>query len=107
MPQGRARPSRYKSSQRVLNAGGSGIPFGCQGDLSGLADAGSETFKLHQAFQDRADTIGFDDYEYASAPVTFWDLFGEQGHPIRTTVSEMGPLLLSRLMELTEAQEGI
>jgi hypothetical protein len=40
-------------------------------------------------------------------PVTFWDLFGKQGHPVRTTVSEMGPLLLARLLELTEAQEGV
>ncbi len=78
-----------------------------KGDLSGLAAAGSETFKLHQAFTDRAAKIGFDDYTYESFPVTFWDLFGEQGHPVRTTVSEMGPLLLSRLMELTEAQEGV
>ncbi|SFK62120.1 helicase HerA-like domain-containing protein [Shimia haliotis] len=78
-----------------------------KGDLSGLAAAGSETFKLHQAFTDRAVKIGFDDYAYRGFPVTFWDLFGEQGHPVRTTVSEMGPLLLSRLMELTEAQEGV
>ncbi|WP_411028145.1 helicase HerA-like domain-containing protein [Shimia sp. FJ5] len=78
-----------------------------KGDLSGLADAGSAEFKLHEAFMDRAGKIGFDDYRYESFPVTFWDLFGEQGHPIRTTVAEMGPLLLSRLMELTEAQEGI
>lgn len=78
-----------------------------KGDLSGLADAGSESFKLHQAFTDRATKIGFDDYVYESFPVSFWDLFGEQGHPVRTTVAEMGPLLLSRLMELSEAQEGI
>ncbi|MCB1328691.1 MAG: DUF853 family protein, partial [Maritimibacter sp.] len=55
----------------------------------------------------RAASIGFDDYAYAAFPVTFWDLFGEQGHPIRTTVAEMGPLLISRLLELTEAQEGV
>ncbi|SMO41724.1 helicase HerA-like domain-containing protein [Ruegeria faecimaris] len=78
-----------------------------KGDLSGLALAGSESHKLHGAFQKRAETIGFTDYEYAACPVTFWDLFGQQGHPVRTTVSEMGPLLLSRLMDLSEAQEGI
>ena len=78
-----------------------------KGDLSGLAAAGSEDFKLHEAFTKRAGTIGFDDYAYDRFPVTFWDLFGEKGHPIRTTVSEMGPLLLSRLLELTEAQEGV
>ena len=78
-----------------------------KGDLSGLAKAGSETHKLHQAFQDRATRIGFQDYAYTACPVTFWDLFGQQGHPVRTTVTEMGPLLLSRLMDLSEAQEGI
>ncbi|WP_370807046.1 helicase HerA-like domain-containing protein [Boseongicola aestuarii] len=78
-----------------------------KGDLSGLARSGSETFKLHDAFTKRAGIIGFDDYSYGAFPVTFWDLFGEQGHPIRTTVSEMGPLLLSRLLELTDAQEGV
>ena len=78
-----------------------------KGDLSGLAVAGSETHKLHGPFMERAAKIGFDDYEYAAFPVTFWDLFGEQGHPVRTTVSEMGPLLLGRLLDLTEAQEGI
>ncbi len=47
------------------------------------------------------------DYAYADNPVVFWDLYGEQGHPIRTTVSEMGPLLLSRLLELNDTQEGV
>jgi len=78
-----------------------------KGDLSGLAASGSETFKLHDAFLKRAGTIGFDDYRYESFPVTFWDLFGDQGHPVRTTVAEMGPLLLSRLMNLSDAQEGV
>ena len=78
-----------------------------KGDLSGLAVAGSADFKMHSAFTSRAGTIGFDDYSYQSFPVTFWDLFGEQGHPVRTTVAEMGPLLLARLLELSEAQEGI
>lgn len=78
-----------------------------KGDLSGLALAGSQSHKLHQAFLDRAERIGFSDFSYEAFPVTFWDLFGEQGHPVRTTVTEMGPLLLSRLMELSEAQEGI
>lgn len=77
-----------------------------KGDLSGLAKAGREDFKLHDAFMKRADTIGLD-LQYDSFPVTFWDLFGEQGHPIRATVAEMGPLLLARLMELTDAQEGV
>ena len=78
-----------------------------KGDLSGLAAAGSESHKLHGPFTERAAKIGFDDYRYQAFPVTFWDLFGQKGHPVRTTVSEMGPLLLGRLLDLTEAQEGI
>ena len=78
-----------------------------KGDLSGLARAGSADFRLHDAFMERARKIRFDDYRYEAFPVTFWDLFGAQGHPVRTTVSEMGPLLLARLLDLTEAQEGI
>jgi DNA double-strand break repair helicase HerA and related ATPase len=78
-----------------------------KGDLAGLAQPGSAGFKLHDAFMRRAATIGFDDYGYEAFPVTFWDLFGQQGHPVRTTIAEMGPLLLSRLMELTDVQEGV
>ena len=78
-----------------------------KGDLSGLAQSGSAEFKLHGAFTERAARINFNDYAYRAFPVTFWDLFGEQGHPVRTTVAEMGPLLLSRLLELSEAQEGV
>jgi len=78
-----------------------------KGDLSGLAAAGSEGFKLHEAFMSRTQTIGFNDYSYESFPVTFWDLFGKQGHPVRTTLADMGPLLLSRLMSLSDAQEGV
>ncbi|WP_106744319.1 helicase HerA-like domain-containing protein [Yoonia maritima] len=77
-----------------------------KGDLSGLAAAGSPNFKLHEAFTKRAKTIGLD-LQYDSFPVTFWDLFGEKGHPIRATVAEMGPLLLARLMGLTDVQEGV
>lgn len=78
-----------------------------KGDLSGLAKAGSAGFKLHEAFTKRAVKIGFDDYGYDKFPVTFWDVFGEKGHPVRSTVAEMGPLLISRLLELSEAQEGV
>ncbi|MDF2142574.1 helicase HerA-like domain-containing protein [Paenirhodobacter sp. CAU 1674] len=77
-----------------------------KGDLAGIAMAGSAAGKLHDAFQKRADTIGYE-LSYRDFPVTFWDMFGEQGHPVRTTVTEMGPLLLSRLMGLSEAQEGV
>lgn len=79
-----------------------------KGDLAGLAKAGRADFKLHDAFQKRAGTIGFaDSYTYDAFPVTFWDLYGQSGHPVRTTIAEMGPLLLSRLLELTEVQEGV
>jgi len=78
-----------------------------KGDLSGLAMAGSPTSRMHEAFKARAQEIGDTDWAYADTPVQFWDLFGEQGHPIRTTVSEMGPLLLSRLMGLNDVQEGV
>ncbi len=78
-----------------------------KGDLSGLAMAGSATTKTHEIFAARAAEIGQTDWAYRDNPVQFWDLFGEQGHPIRTTVSEMGPLLLARLMDLNEVQEGV
>ena len=83
-----------------------GVPVFCadvKGDLSGVAAKGeAKDFLLK-----RAETIRLDPYEFQEFPVIFWDLFGEKGHPIRATVSEMGPLLLSRLMNLTDAQEGV
>jgi DNA helicase HerA-like ATPase len=95
-------------SLQILTEGFSnaGVPVFCadvKGDLSGLAMAG----KGKDFLEKRAQDIGLEDYEYQDFPAIFWDLFGEQGHPIRTTVSEMGPLLLSRLMDLTDAQEGV
>lgn len=83
-----------------------GVPVFCadvKGDLSGIAMKGTSKDFLEK----RAETIGFEDYDYTSFPVIFWDLFGEQGHPVRTTVSEMGPLLLARLLGLNETQEGV
>ena len=77
-----------------------------KGDLAGLSKAGSTTGKLQDAFVKRSATIGYT-LDYKSFPVVFWDLFGEQGHPVRTTVTEMGPLLLSRLLNLSEPQEGV
>jgi DNA helicase HerA-like ATPase len=83
-----------------------GVPVFCadiKGDLSGIAMPGEgKDFLLK-----RAQEIHLDPYEFEKFPVVFWDLFGEKGHPIRATVSEMGPLLLSRLMDLSEAQEGV
>ena len=73
-----------------------------KGDLSGVSREGEPKDFLLK----RAKIIGFDDYGFEAFPTVFWDLFGKQGHPIRTTISEMGPLMISRLMGLTEAQEG-
>ena len=78
-----------------------------KGDLSGLAMAGSPMAPTHEAFAARAAEIGDTGWAYHDNPVQFWDLFGRQGHPVRTTVSEMGPLLLARLMGLNEVQEGV
>ena len=78
-----------------------------KGDLAGLAMAGSPQSKTHEIFAARATEIGQQEWAYKDNPSQFWDLFGEQGHPVRTTVSEMGPLLLARLMDLNEVQEGV
>ncbi len=77
-----------------------------KGDLSGLAEAGSASHKLHDAFMKRSATIGHN-LQYRAFPVTFWDVFGMRGHPVRAAVEEMGPLLLSRMLELSEPQEGV
>jgi len=73
-----------------------------KGDLSGIAALG----QANDALVKRAKDMGIK-YEPDQFPVIFWDLFGEQGHPIRATISEMGPLLLSRLMDLNDVQEGV
>ena len=78
-----------------------------KGDLSGISQSGSEVHKLHEKLLSRAEKIGLNDYKYSAMPVTFWDLHGKLGHPIRATISDMGPMLLARLMGLTEAQEGV
>jgi len=73
-----------------------------KGDLSGIAAEGGSNQKV----QDRMTQIGFS-ADYAACPAVFWDLFGQKGHPIRATISEMGPLLLSRLLQLNDVQEGV
>ncbi|MCP9222006.1 DUF853 domain-containing protein [Erythrobacter sp. LQ02-29] len=78
-----------------------------KGDLSGLAMPGSPTFKHADTLEARARELGMEDYAYSDNPAIFWDLYGEQGHPIRTTISEMGPLLLARLLDLNDTQEGV
>ena len=78
-----------------------------KGDLSGIALPGSPTFKHAEKLEERAETLGLDDYAYSGNPTVFWDLYGQQGHPVRTTISEMGPLLLARLLDLNDTQEGV
>ena len=78
-----------------------------KGDLAGISMAGSPTFKNAASLEARAAELGIADYAYADNPAIFWDLYGEHGHPIRTTVSEMGPLLLARLLGLNDTQEGV
>jgi len=74
-----------------------------KGDLSGIPLPGGDNPKVVE----RVKLLGLDDFGYEGYPVTFWDLFGEQGHPVRTTVSEMGPLLLGRILNLNEIQSGV
>lgn len=74
-----------------------------KGDLSGLAQAG----KNHPKIDERVQTIGIEDYGFNPNPTLFWDVFSEMGHPVRTTISDMGPLLLSNLFNLNETQTGI
>ena len=78
-----------------------------KGDLAGIAMPGSPAAPNADRRETRARDIGLTDYTYADNPVIYWDLYGEQGHPIRTTVSEMGPQLLARLMGLNETQSGV
>lgn len=74
-----------------------------KGDLSGISQPGKEKSKLIE----RAEETGPEGYSFQGYPTIFWDLFGKKGHPIRTTISEMGPLMLSRLLALNETQEGV
>ncbi|HMQ92983.1 MAG TPA: DUF853 family protein [Amaricoccus sp.] len=87
-----------------------GVPVFVQdvkGDVSGLSRPGDPAGKADEALRSRAARIGMGDFAYRAYPVVFWDLFGKTGHPVRTTVSEMGPLMLARMMDLSEAQEGV
>ena len=74
-----------------------------KGDLSGLPFPGGENPKVVE----RVQKLRLKDFKFESYPATFWDVFGEQGHPVRTTISEMGPLLLSRILSLNEIQSGV
>jgi hypothetical protein len=74
-----------------------------KGDLSGLAKAGSPSDKMHK----RLAMLQAEAPQWGAAPVTFWDVFGEQGHPVRATISDLGPLLLARMLNLNDTQEGV
>jgi uncharacterized protein len=74
-----------------------------KGDLSGISQPGTENPKIAE----RVKKLNLTDFAFAGCPVTFWDVFGEQGHPIRATVSDMGPLLFSRLLNLNDVQAGV
>ncbi len=74
-----------------------------KGDLSGITQPGAASPKLLE----RLKLIGVDEPAYAGCPAVFWDVFGEQGHPVRATISDLGPLLLSRVLNLNETQDGV
>ncbi len=74
-----------------------------KGDIAGLAMPG----KPHPKIDERIAQIGIEGYQQEPSPTVFWDLYGQSGHPIRTTVSEMGPTLLSRILELNDTQAGV
>jgi len=74
-----------------------------KGDLSGISQPGSQNSKINA----RLETIRIGDYQNRGNPAIFWDIFGNSGHPVRTTISDMGPLLLSNLLELNDTQSGI
>ncbi|MDE2406027.1 MAG: DUF853 family protein [Sphingomonadales bacterium] len=78
-----------------------------KGDLSGITMPGSAEFKHADSLVQRAKDMGIADYGWRDNPGVFWDLYGEAGHAVRTTISEMGPLLLARLLGLNETQEGV
>jgi DNA helicase HerA-like ATPase len=74
-----------------------------KGDLSGISQPGKSSAKLDE----RVKALGLGEFSFSGCPVVFWDVFGKQGHPVRATVSEMGPLLLSRILNLNDTQTGV
>src|SRR5262250_3608851 len=85
---------------------GIGVPLfmaDVKGDLSGIAHPGQESPKIAE----RVSKLGVKNFQYAGYPTVFWDLYGQQGHPVRTTISDMGPLLMSRLFKLNDTQSGV
>ena len=74
-----------------------------KGDVSSIAKAGRSNPK----FEQRLQLLGLDQIPFAASPTVFWDVFGQHGHPIRTTISEIGPLLLAQMLNLNDTQEGV
>ncbi|MFW5425929.1 MAG: helicase HerA-like domain-containing protein, partial [Methylophagaceae bacterium] len=74
-----------------------------KGDVSGVTQPGRE----HPKVAERVEIMHLDDFSFQGFPATFWDVFGEKGHPVRTTISDMGPLLLARLLKLNDTQQGV
>lgn len=74
-----------------------------KGDLAGMCKAGVHS----ESMEKRINKLGIEDWRYRVFPTRFWDIYGEYGHPVRTTVSEMGPMLLSRLMDLSDVQSDV
>src|SRR4030067_847709 len=104
---GATGPGKTVSLQVLAeNFSRAGVPLfmaDVKGDLSGLAKPGSANEKIDK----RLKQLKIKDWSARPVPVVFWDLYGENGHPIRTTISEMGPLLLANLLELNATQEGV
>ena len=90
-------------SERFSSIGVPVFAADVKGDLAGISQPGTLSPKL----EERLDRLGFAVPDFAGAPVTLWDVYGEKGHPLRATVSDMGPLLLSRMLGLNETQEGV
>src|SRR4051794_22451428 len=74
-----------------------------KGDLAGMAMAGGENAKVAA----RVKELKLEGFQYGACPVMFWDVYGVMGHPVRATISEMGPLLLARILDLNETQSGV
>src|SRR5687768_9493597 len=93
--------------QRIAESfGHRGVPVfmaDIKGDLTGISQPGSMTGKIGE----RMTMLGMENPPFEGLPVTLWDVLGKQGHPLRATISEMGPLLLSRILQLNDTQEGV
>ncbi|HEY0491431.1 MAG TPA: helicase HerA-like domain-containing protein [Telluria sp.] len=90
-------------AQALSNIGVPVFMADVKGDLSGMARPGALSDKM----AGRLKSLGVDAPQWAGCPVTFWDVFGEQGHPVRATISDLGPLLLARMLNLNDTQEGV